>query len=86
MTFKGTVTKNGKTILLENGARLTFEGADCESPIRPGDRVVVDTAREPPIRKDRNPSPWNPTRETKISAVEATKAFEALLIRHGDDL
>jgi hypothetical protein len=82
VTINGVVSGNGKHIVLETGARLTFEASDCASPVRPGERVILDTEKSPSIAKARS-GPWNPVAETKVSTVEA---FKSLLEAHGDDL
>lgn len=86
MTFKATVIEGGR-LVLENGARLLYSAGDCEEPLRPGDCVLLDTGREPSIRKAEKSGAWSPVSETKVvAAAQAVSQFEALVKAHGDDL
>ena len=67
MTINGVVSGSGKHIVLDNGARLTFDAGDCASPVRPGERVILDTERRPSIRSATGNRSWNPATETKAS-------------------
>jgi hypothetical protein len=82
MTFKATVIEGGK-LLLENGARLKFAADDCAERLKPGDAVILETAKTPSIRKASKSGAYTPVRETKISLVEETKA---LIVALGDEL
>ena len=75
MTINGVVSGNGRQIVLDNGARLTFDESDCASPVRPGERVVLDTERSPSIRSAKGTGAWNPVTGRKVSAVEEAKAL-----------
>lgn len=65
MTINGVVSANGKQIVLDNGARLTFDASDCASPVKPGERVTLDTERSPSIRSAKGTGAWNPVTEVK---------------------
>jgi hypothetical protein len=89
MTIRATVIEGKKgrlLLLLDNGARLEFRESDTEGPIYAGDQVLLDTERDPSIRKaSKGAASWNPVHETKISGVEETKALiESLEL--GDEL
>jgi hypothetical protein len=51
--------------VLDNGARLPFDASDCAAPVRPGERVVLDTERSPSIRSAKGTGAWNPVTEVK---------------------
>ena len=75
VTINGVVSGSGKQIVLDNGARLTFEASDCASPVRPGERVILDTDRSPSIRTAKGSGIYSPVAETKVSVVEQFKSL-----------
>lgn len=65
MIIKGIVSSRGNSVILENGARLTFQASDCAGPLSPGEAVLLDTERRPSIRSAKGSGIFSPVTETK---------------------